>query len=30
MVQYKILVQLLGVPLSDQDVADITAYMKLL
>jgi cytochrome c peroxidase len=30
MVQYKLLFQFLGAPLSDQDIADITAYMYLL
>jgi cytochrome c peroxidase len=30
MVQYKILFGILGVPLSDADIVDITAYMKLL
>ncbi|WP_224240076.1 cytochrome c peroxidase [Hyalangium gracile] len=30
MVQYKLLFDFLGVPLSQQDIADITAYMKLL
>ena len=30
MVQYRALMNVLGIPHTDQDVADITAYMKLL